>query len=80
MQMNSSIILNLFITLYLIRPILSNSALISTIPIQELDITLGRETQVSVNPEIQITSTIAGSRFTPKDRGCYFEVINNKIA
>ena len=78
MQMNLSIILNLLITL--IRPILSNSALISTIPIQEFDITLGRETQVSVNPEIQITSTIAGSRFTPKDRGCYFEVIKIKMA
>ena len=35
---------------------------------------MGRETQVSVNPEIQMTSAIAGSRFTPKERGCYFEV------
>ena len=35
---------------------------------------LGMENQFAVNPSIQITSDSARSRFSPDDRGCYFEV------
>ena len=44
---------------------------------QEIDVRLGQEIQVSVNPVIQTTSNIARSRFSPEDRGCYFEVKND---
>ena len=40
---------------------------------KEIDVLLGKEVQVSVNPELQITSQIARSRFSPEERGCYFE-------
>ena len=34
---------------------------------------LGKEVQISVNPEIQITSQVVRSRFSPEERGCYFD-------
>ena len=40
---------------------------------QEMDVLLGKEVQISVNPEIQITSEIVRSRFSPEERGCYFD-------
>ena len=40
---------------------------------QEMDVLLGKEVQISVNPEIQITSQIVRSRFSPEERGCYFD-------
>ena len=41
--------------------------------IQEMDVLLGKEVQISVNPEIQITSQVVRSRFSPEERGCYFD-------
>ena len=45
-----------------------------TIALQELNMALGQEMQVSVNPVIQTTSDIARTRFSPAQRGCYFQV------
>ena len=39
----------------------------------ELDITPGFETQVAVTPVIYTTSNAARKRFTPDQRGCYFD-------
>ena len=41
---------------------------------QEMNVALGQEVQVSVNPVIQTTSDIARTRFSPAQRGCYFQV------
>ena len=38
-----------------------------------MDLQLGREIQVSVNPELQVTSDTARERFSPEERGCYFQ-------
>ena len=38
-----------------------------------MNVLLGKEVQISVNPEIQITSQIVRSRFSPEERGCYFD-------
>ena len=38
-----------------------------------MDVLLGKEIQVSVNPELQTTSDTARWRFSPEERGCYFE-------
>ena len=39
----------------------------------ELDITPGLETQVAVTPVLYSTTDAARRRFTPEERGCYFE-------
>ena len=39
-----------------------------------MNVALGQEMQISVNPVIQTTSVVARTRFTPQERGCYFEV------
>ena len=38
-----------------------------------MDVLLGKEIQVSVNPELQVTSDTARARFSPEERGCYFQ-------
>ena len=39
----------------------------------EMDITPGFETQVAVTPVIYNTTNAARNRFTPEERGCYFD-------
>ena len=39
----------------------------------ELDISPGLETQLAVTPVLYGTSKVARTRFTPKERGCYFD-------
>ena len=39
----------------------------------EMDISPGFETQVAVTPVLYSTSNAAHTRFTPEERGCYFD-------
>ena len=39
----------------------------------EMDITPGFETQVAVTPVLYTTTRAARNRFTPEERGCYFD-------
>ena len=39
----------------------------------EMDITPGFETQVAVTPVLYRTTNAARNRFTPEERGCYFD-------
>ena len=39
----------------------------------EMDITPGFETQVAVTPVLYTTTSAARNRFTPEERGCYFD-------
>ena len=39
----------------------------------EIDIAPGLETQVAVTPVLYSTSNEAQTRFTPEERGCYFD-------
>ena len=39
----------------------------------EMDITPGFETQVAVTPVLFRTTNAAKNRFTPEERGCYFD-------
>lgn len=39
----------------------------------EMDIAPGFETQVAVTPVLYSTSNAAHTRFTPEERGCYFD-------
>ena len=41
--------------------------------IREMDITPGFETQVAITPVLYSTSNAAKTRFTPEERGCYFD-------
>ena len=38
-----------------------------------MDITPGFETQVAVTPVLYTTTNAARNRFTPEERGCYFD-------
>ena len=39
----------------------------------EIDITPGFETQIAITPVLYKTTNAARTRFTPVERGCYFE-------
>lgn len=41
--------------------------------IKEIDISVGRESQVAVATTLTMTTADARDRFVPEDRGCYFE-------
>ena len=40
---------------------------------QEIDISVGKENQVAVATTLTSTTAEARSRFSPLERGCYFE-------
>ena len=42
-------------------------------PAQEMDISVGAESQVAVATTLTSTTAEARSRFSPLERGCYFE-------
>ena len=47
-----------------------NSVIIS---LQEIDISVGSESQVAVATTLTTTTDDARTRFNPQERGCYFE-------